>query len=66
MLPLNNRSVGGAEQRGFECCCSVFKRLEERQKSAKDSADKTALRKLNRRLRAVHDELADYELLLQG
>lgn len=45
--------------------CSVFKRLEERQSSAKDAADKSTLRKLARRLRTVHDELAEYDTLLQ-
>ena len=45
--------------------CSVFKRLEERQGSAKEAADRSTLRKLARRLRTVHDELAEYDMLLQ-
>ena len=45
--------------------CSVFKRLEERQSLAKEAADRSTLRKLARRLRTVHDELAEYDMLLE-
>ena len=47
------------------CSSRVFRRLEERQVSAKDPADKSAMRKLARRLKTVHDELAEYSELLQ-
>ena len=43
----------------------MFRRLEERQAAAKDPADKSAMRKLARRLKTVHDELAEYSELLQ-
>ena len=45
--------------------CSVFKRLEERQSSAKEAEDRSKLRKLARRLRSVNEELTEYDTLLQ-
>lgn len=47
------------------CMCSVFKRMEQRQSSAKDPADRSALKKLARRLRTVHDELKEYDTVLE-
>lgn len=44
--------------------CSVFERIEQRASNDPDKASKTALRKLGRRLRSVHDELAQYTQLI--
>ena len=43
----------------------MFKRLEERQSSAKEAEDRSKLRKLARRLRSVNEELTEYDTLLQ-
>ncbi|EIE21209.1 hypothetical protein COCSUDRAFT_17991 [Coccomyxa subellipsoidea C-169] len=45
---------------------SVFDRLEERMAREADLSEKSKLKKLLRRLRSVHDELTEYNELLQS
>ena len=44
--------------------CSVFDRLEQRMAAETEASEKSALRKLARRLQAVHAELLEYSDLL--
>lgn len=45
--------------------CSVFERLEERMENEGIFSEKSKLKKLARRLRSVHEELTEYNDLLQ-
>ena len=44
--------------------CSVFERLEQRMAAETEATEKSALRKLGRRLQDVHKELQEYSDLL--
>ena len=45
--------------------CSLFSRLEQRAKTAKDSKDRTSLKKLQRQLKEVHEELQGYNTIME-
>ncbi|KAK9806423.1 hypothetical protein WJX73_005207 [Symbiochloris irregularis] len=46
-------------------CDSVFQRIEQRALDEPDKDSKAALRKMGRRLRSVHEELAEYNSLIE-
>ena len=53
-------------KRGHEyaLACSVFERVEQRALQEQDKNAKAAMRKMGRRLRSVHEELAQYNALI--
>lgn len=53
----------GSEKQ-LSAACSVFERIEQQAAEEPDKASKTALRKMGRRLRSVHEELAQYSGLI--
>ena len=45
-------------------CCSLFARLDDRLRNAEDQKEKSDLKKLNRKLKEVHNELEEHNQVL--